>query len=129
TGPGWVRFTSAKHRKAGQNSVGVDKLTKDKGVSMRPILKMAFMAAVVGAATFSHTLTAAEMSAKERPRSTEKKEHSHAYKKAKASASRDAIDEGLTGGAHGPYQPMQQTRAGDDPKPRPDPIFGPPEEK
>ncbi|MCL9825827.1 integrase core domain-containing protein, partial [Ralstonia solanacearum] len=25
TGPGWVRFTSAKHRKAGQNSVGVDK--------------------------------------------------------------------------------------------------------
>ncbi|MCL9846197.1 hypothetical protein M0F05_17905, partial [Ralstonia solanacearum] len=24
TGPGWVRFTSAKHRKAGQNSVGVD---------------------------------------------------------------------------------------------------------
>ncbi|MDC6210374.1 plasmid replication protein, CyRepA1 family, partial [Ralstonia solanacearum] len=24
TGPGWVSFTSAKHRKAGQNSVGVD---------------------------------------------------------------------------------------------------------
>uniref|UniRef100_UPI001E51F074 hypothetical protein n=1 Tax=Ralstonia solanacearum TaxID=305 RepID=UPI001E51F074 len=29
TGPGWVRFTSAKHRKAGQNSVGVDNFSGD----------------------------------------------------------------------------------------------------
>ncbi|MCL9852207.1 hypothetical protein M0F12_24400, partial [Ralstonia solanacearum] len=28
TQDGWVRFTSAKHRKAGQNSVGVDSLLR-----------------------------------------------------------------------------------------------------
>ncbi|MDC6240803.1 MFS transporter, partial [Ralstonia solanacearum] len=31
TGPGWVSFTSAKHRKAGQNSVGVDTYASSLG--------------------------------------------------------------------------------------------------